>query len=291
MPRLLLPVDGSPASQRAVELVCGYAGERSRIAPLVLNVQRRPLSLWPQPAFDAGALEQALLAQGEQEAAAVRQALAAAGFAVEAMVRMDIPAQAILREAARHGADAIVMGTRGRGGIAALGSVAARVLHGASVPTLLVRQEARLPAALGRRLRALVPVDGSEHALNAAARLASWSDWLGELYVDILFVQEPLTPFAVLLPTHREMLEQWSGREAEQATRGARQVFAATQTKSAVHSVSGDPAESIVRFAGEAKSDLVFMGTRGRGAAHHALVGSVALKVAQASAVPVALVP
>jgi nucleotide-binding universal stress UspA family protein len=37
-------------------------------------------------------------------------------------------------------------------------------------------------------------------------------------------------------------------------------------------------------------SELIVMGTRGLGAVHHALIGSVAMKVALASAVPVVLV-
>ena len=44
-------------------------------------------------------------------------------------------------------------------------------------------------------------------------------------------------------------------------------------------------------MAGGLGSELIVMGTRGLGAVHHALIGSVALKVAHASAVPVILVP
>jgi nucleotide-binding universal stress UspA family protein len=46
-----------------------------------------------------------------------------------------------------------------------------------------------------------------------------------------------------------------------------------------------------VRTAGVLGSELIVMGSRGLGAVHHALIGSTALKVALASAVPVILVP
>jgi len=58
-----------------------------------------------------------------------------------------------------------------------------------------------------------------------------------------------------------------------------------------VAQAQGDAAREIVRLAGELASELIVMGTRGLGAVHHALIGSVALKVAQASPVPVVLVP
>ena len=206
-------------------------------------------------------------------------------------MRIGVPAQAILDEAAARRADLIVMGTRGRGGLSALGSVAMRVAHGSHLPTILVRHDARLPAELGLRVRALVPVDGSDHALKAAARLAGWSDWLGTTGADLLYVQPPLPLIQALVPPHDDVVEHWGGRESEQATRGAREVLTRNAIEHQVHSVAGEPAQRIAQLAAEMGSDLVVMGTRGLGAAHHALLGSVALKVAELSPVPVALVP
>jgi nucleotide-binding universal stress UspA family protein len=185
------------------------------------------------------------------------------------------------------------MGTRGRGGLQAfaLGSVASRVAHGSKIPTILVRQNTRLPEEFGRRERVLVAVDGSQQAVNAAARLASWSDWLGTIAADVAHVHEQLTVLDAILPPHDDVLEQWSGRESEEATRGARNVFAATDIRHDVHGATGEPAARIARLAEELASDLIVMGTRGRGVAHHAFIGSVALKVAKLSPVPVALVP
>jgi nucleotide-binding universal stress UspA family protein len=45
-----------------------------------------------------------------------------------------------------------------------------------------------------------------------------------------------------------------------------------------------------VHLAAETGCELVVMGTRGLGAAHYALIGSVALKVAAHAAMPVILV-
>lgn len=256
--KILVAVDGSPAAAQALRLIAGYQGERGRLSLTVLNMQRRAAH------------------EGAHEVQAAREALAAAGFACETALRTGAPAQAILDEAAARRAELVVMGTRGRGGLSALGSVATRVAHGSQVPTILVKHDARLPAELGRRVRALVPVDGSDHALKATARLASWSDWLGLAGADVLYVQPPL---------------RGGGSESEQATRGAREVLSRNAIEHQVHGAAGDPAQRIAQLAAEMQSDLVFMGTRGLGAAHHALLGSVALKVAELAPVPVALVP
>lgn len=55
-----------------------------------------------------------------------------------------------------------------------------------------------------------------------------------------------------------------------------------------VHILAGEPAEGIAQFAQEHSADFVAMSTRGLGALHHAFLGSVALKVAHLSSIPVA---
>jgi nucleotide-binding universal stress UspA family protein len=270
---ILLAVDDSPAAAQALRLIAGYRGERARLALTALNVQRRA----PQ--------------EGEREVQAARAVLAASDLACETAVRIGAPARAILEEASARRADLIVMGTRGRGGLSTLGSVAMRIAHGSHLPTILVKHDARLPAELGLRVRALVPVDGSDHALKAAARLASWSEWLSEITADLLYVQPQLPLVQALTSPKERLVEHWSGRESEQATRGAIEVLMRNAIQHQVHSVAGDPAQRIAQLAAEMRSDLVVMGTRGLGAAHHALLGSVALKVAELSPVPVALVP
>lgn len=58
---------------------------------------------------------------------------------------MGAPAAAIVKYAADHGADLIVMGTHGRGGVAhlLLGSVAEKVVRTAPCPVLTVREPAK----------------------------------------------------------------------------------------------------------------------------------------------------
>jgi nucleotide-binding universal stress UspA family protein len=289
---ILHPFDGSPGALRACELaVCLFSGKPD-IELCVLNVQSRPLALWPTRGLDPGEVEAALLEAGDAIIAPALERLAAAGLRALPAVRLGLPAEAILGEARSREADAIVMGTRGKGALHgfALGSVALRVAHGGAAPVLLVKPEDRLPEAAAGRLRVLLAMDGSEPALRAAARLAAWRGSLGELEVDMVHVQEPLSLLAKLLPPHEDLVEQWSARHAEEATRPARDLLARSGIQSHLHLTEGDAAREIALLAEETKSDLMVAGTRGRGAAHHALIGSIALKAAVLSPVPLLLV-
>lgn len=58
-----------------------------------------------------------------------------------------------------------------------------------------------------------------------------------------------------------------------------------------VASASGDPAEEIVRYAGEHAIDLIVLGTHGRTGPSHALLGSVAEHVMRTAPCPVLAVP
>jgi nucleotide-binding universal stress UspA family protein len=290
---LLVPFDGSPAALRAVELLAGYAGDVARLAPRVLNVQSRPLSLWPETGLDVPAVEAALLDAGRGVLKPALERLAAAGIAVDAAVRLGRPADTIEQEAAACAAQAIVMGTRGHGALQgfALGSVALRVVHGGKVPVFLAKAEDRLPRALGARAKVLLAMDGSEPALRAAGRLAAWRGWLGELEVHLVYVQQPLTTLQAMLPPHDDVIGQWSTKQGEAATQKARELFAREKIGHHLHLTVGDPAQEVMLLAQQTGADFVALGTRGLGAAHHALIGSVALKAAVLSAVPALLVP
>ena len=289
---VLLAVDGTRSADRAVELLASYGGERSELKIVATNVQSRPIAIWPEAAIDTRAIEEALLARGREIAEKAVSRLRSAGLDAEAVVRLGFVADSILREAVTRSAQLVVMGTRGHGALGgyAIGSVALRVTHASPIPVCLVRGESRLPSRLGRAMRAMLAVDGSEAALRAAGALVQWRSWLGELDVQIVYVQEPLTYLETVLPPHDDVIQQWSGRAGEEATRAVRELLARENIRSDLRLSVGDPASEIVHLASDTGCELLVMGTRGLGAAHHALVGSVALKAAAHAAVPVVLV-
>ncbi len=292
MTSILLPVDGSPAAARALELVSSYRGPKGALRVAVLNVQSPLAVMYPEAAVAAQSIEDSLLEGGKVIAEKAAQQLRAAGLAAEPTVRLGAPATAIDEEANQRGAVLIIMGTRGHGALRgfALGSVALRVAHGSHVPVCLVHPDAKLPAAFGRKLRVMLAMDGSAPALNAAQLLVAWRPWLGELDVQLVHVQAPLSLAEQILPPHDDLIEQWSTRGAEEAVRASQALFQAAGNKTHLHLSAGDAAAEIVHLAGKTGCELIALGTRGLGAAHHALVGSVALKVAAASPLPVLLV-
>jgi nucleotide-binding universal stress UspA family protein len=104
-------------------------------------------------------------------------------------------------------------------------------------------------------------------------------------------VQRPLTTLQIVLPPHDDVIGQWSTQEGRERTQAARELLRQAGIAQHMHLSVGDPALELRTLAAETSSELVALGTRGLGAAHHALVGSVALKAAALCEVPVLLVP
>ena len=282
--KILLPFDGSRSALHAAALVAAYAGATPEVT--VLNVQALPAALFPEATGSLEVVEKALLDAGRAQLATALEELKGA----TAMVRLGFAAEVIVREASS--ATLVVMGMRGEGALHGfpIGSVALRVAHASPVPVLLLKADARLPQALGRRARLLVGIDGSPHALRAVQGIVAWRDWLGEVEVHLVYVQPALTFLETMLPPHRDVIEQWSTRGGEEAARMAKETLAAAGVAHHLHLTVGEPASELALLADQTKAELMVLGTRGKGAAHHAFVGSVALKAAAQSRVPVMLV-
>ena len=139
MLRVLVPVDGSENSLRAVQFVLKKTPLYEEPLELhLLNVQH------PFPGTIQGVHEQAERYhhdEGAKALAPARKALDAAGVKYVYHISVGEPAEAIAHFAKDKKIEQIVMGTRGLGSIAnmLLGSVASKVLHLVEVPVLLVK--------------------------------------------------------------------------------------------------------------------------------------------------------
>ncbi|MFB6217874.1 MAG: universal stress protein [Halobacteriaceae archaeon] len=139
--RVLVPTDGSAATDRAV----AHAVELAAVHGATIHgVYVLDTASYAGLSMDTswegvGAM---LREEGEEALAAVREAAEEGGVAVETELLEGTPAREIVAAAERTGADLVVMGTHGRGGIdrLLLGSVAERVVRTADVPVLTVRQ-------------------------------------------------------------------------------------------------------------------------------------------------------
>jgi nucleotide-binding universal stress UspA family protein len=141
MRRILVPVDGSPGAERAVEHVI-------TLKTMGLKMEVQLLHVLPQPEVNdfpdvaragvAGRLEQG---EAEHAFAPAKRLLGEAGIPASMRLASGDPAHEIAQHADIHACTEIVMGTRGRGPIKTLvlGSVATKVLHLVRIPVTLVK--------------------------------------------------------------------------------------------------------------------------------------------------------
>ncbi len=140
--KILLAVDGSASSARAVAQVAALAAEL-RTAPEIhlLHVHPAIPDARVRQHVPHGDLERYYREESLPHLAAAEAALNAAGLAFTRHLHVGEAAEIIVKLATEHGCERIVMGTHGRSAVAdaVLGSVSHRVLHLAPCPVLLVK--------------------------------------------------------------------------------------------------------------------------------------------------------
>lgn len=136
MARIVVGVDGSPASRAALRLAAAMA---DRFGATLVAVETWEFT--PVGALAAGGstdLDELQRAAEHRLARVVLEELGDRDAAVEQLVVSDSPVAVLLREGER--ADLVVVGSRGMGGFKGLlvGSVSQQVTHHASCPVLVV---------------------------------------------------------------------------------------------------------------------------------------------------------
>jgi nucleotide-binding universal stress UspA family protein len=139
-------------------------------------------------------------------------------------------------------------------------------------------------------MRILVPVDGSEPALDAvhhAIRLHREG-----LKADFLLVtvQEPTNVYEMVLAPDAEVLEKTAGAVGGRALEGAEGLFKRAGVAFEREIVSGDAAPSLLELVPRSGCDAIIMGARGLGMVRSALLGSVSQAVLYGAKVPVTIV-
>jgi nucleotide-binding universal stress UspA family protein len=143
---VLIPLDGSPRAEGILKLATDLGSLAEAEYTLVRIVRPVPLVGLDLFGYATGGLDLAQGAKLEAEARAYLDGVAARlrsrSLRVQTTVVVhDHPAAGILDTALAQGADLIALATRGRGGLKRLllGSVADKVMRGASTPVLLYR--------------------------------------------------------------------------------------------------------------------------------------------------------
>jgi nucleotide-binding universal stress UspA family protein len=281
---IVLALDGSEPSGLARDLVAGVPwpdGTSIRVvSALEPGAEIFPL---PWPGTEPLGLDMLEVAAREDIEPMLRSAaerIAGPGRTVDWELVRGRPADVVIDEARRTGADLVVLGSRGHGRIEGLrlGSIPAEVVDHAPCPVLVARG-----ATLSR---AVFAQDGSEHAAAAADIVARWPVFRGipVRVVSVVTLSGPLasgiapTMMATALETYSEtidVMESESLRLAEEtAARFGEAGVPATATVR-----RGETAAELIEEARDFGADVIVVGSRGVGGLTRLLLGSVARRV------------
>lgn len=246
------------------------------------------------PPFDEPSLIEArLLEWGAERLQAAIQCMSETSLPWESDVRVGQPATELVAAADQWHADLIALGMRGTNPLRRLliGSTALRVVQTSRAPLWLMPAEGRCPPALGRRLRILVAVDGSTHALDAVGWAASSGDRFGNFSIDIVCVQpaqamlQPLVSGSTLPESH------WSRRIGQAALDQACAHAGQLGVQATAELRRGEAIEQICLHAHAIEADVIVVGTRGLGTIGQSILGSVSCGLLQVTDRPLIIVP
>jgi nucleotide-binding universal stress UspA family protein len=207
------------------------------------------------------------------------------------------PADAIISYVSRHPeASMIVMSTHGRSGLSrwVFGSVTEQVLHSSPLPVFVVRsgevEDLTTEIVPPIYEHILVPLDGSDfaaQALEPAVEIASRvgaAITLVSAAIDEGVATELVAPPALggELESEGPRLRDYLGQVAQRLSAQGLNVDTRLEY--------GPPAEVILRTAEQVHADVIVMATHGRTGIARMWLGSIAIRVVQASTLPVLMV-
>ena len=292
--RILFATDFSRWARRAEDYACALACSW-RVSLTVLSVAEFPPGLNPDYPVNQQYLAD-LLKHASSQLVDLKGRAERRGIAVTTRVATGIPSEEVITAARAEDSDLLVVGTRGKTGLAhvLLGSTAERVIRGAPCPVLAVRTEpadTEDESVLSRPVtleRILVPVDFSDCSLDAL-EYASVMAQQAKASVMLLHVLEPVSYGLDFDLGHfrsrEDVRESWTKRLEELAA--AHQL---PHMPIEYRLRGGFPADSILDAAQTLPCDLIVMGTHGRRGISHTISGSVAEAVLRKARCPVVAV-
>jgi nucleotide-binding universal stress UspA family protein len=252
---ILLATDGSQYSEGAVREAIAFARKcESRLEALSV--------IETAPGYESGSMNAIEKEEAEvkKHLASVKQRAAQEGVAAETYIHEgEEPHQMIVDEAAAKKADMLIIGRRGRKGIAKLlmGEVASQVIGHAPCKVLVVPRAARIAFKT-----LLVATDGSAHSNAAVDQAIGIAKCSGS------------TLIALSAARDESEMKEAQRLTAVVADRGAKEGVA-VETATPI----GRSFDSIVETAGGRGVDLIIMGIPGKTGIRRALAGSATEKV------------
>ena len=287
---ILVPLDGSPAAERALPLAAALA--RTAGARVVLV---RCAWVTGVPGWETERRQEAAAQEADDYLRPIAGELRLQDVRVDIRAIAAHPDQGILWTLSDEHADLVVMTTHGRSGVGRFifGSVAEAVLTQSHVPVLLVRASSLIEPRLDPgRDGLLVPLDGSpvaEAVLPYATEMARVLD-ATLILVRVVPLPSLLTPERLVEPELSNEIFKMELQEAEDyLARLARQLREEGQ-RVLTYVEIGPAAANILRKSDELNTVFVLMATHGRSGMNRLFFGSVAMEVLRRGDHPVMLI-
>lgn len=276
--RILLATDFSPYAGIAEKVVRKLALPADSQVRLVYAIEPiTTVALFAPSALLT--ITDAAEAEARAQVRATAKSLERDGIEISTVVGYGRAADVIIDECAAFGPDLIIIGSRGRGGIASnlLGSVSAEVVDRAPCPVLVARKETLE--------RVVLAEDGSASA-GAGARVLAGIAPLAKLPVHVVSVVDVPFPIVLADPTGTSTaVEAYRAYEASMPTlRASHAAFARERAqalellgmKATSEQREGDAAYELILAAQEHAADCIVVGTRGQTGLRRLVLGSVA---------------
>lgn len=276
--RILIATDLSTSADNARSLAAGLALPGGSAIRVVNAIEPVPdvAALVP---VTIGTVLQADETEVRSELDRIASTLRAPGREVQTSTRAGRAAEVIIEDAEAFAPDLIVIGSRGRGGLASavLGSVSAEIVDRASCPVLVARRPTLE--------RIVLADDGSDCAASGAGFVTD-SPFVRRLAVRVVSVVDAPFPYSIAnadesmgtyaairayydsLPALRETHERIArGRAHKLTDAGVAATFEVRE---------GDAPTQLVDAAEDAGADCIVIGSHGRTGIRRLMLGSVA---------------
>ena len=276
--RILLATDFSPSAETSHALVRGLKlppGSRIRVVHAIEPITT--VAVFAPTAITT--ITEATEADARAQIAAVTTTLAAAGVEAESVIGYGRAADVVIDECASFQPDLLVIGSRGRGGIATtvLGSVSAEVIDRAPCPVLVARRTTLA--------RVVFAEDGSASAA-AGAKAVTGLPIMAGAAVHVVSVVDVPFPIVLADPTgtgtaveafraYEESMPRLRASHAAYARERA-EAFALTGLGATSEQREGDAAYELIAAAREKDADCIVVGSRGQTGLRRIVIGSVA---------------
>ncbi|MBA3967531.1 MAG: universal stress protein [Nitrospirales bacterium] len=285
--RIVVPIDGSTCSTFAVEALAHFTPpeELTLVHALQIPDFNYPM-ITPDLRIEAQEeIKVQLRKEGEEILDEAQKHLPADFSHVQRVHQIGHPVDVIVETAQSAQSNLIVLGARGLGPVKELilGSVSHRVLMHAPCSTMIVK------TPMTQLKKILLPIEGQEDA-ELALQFLALQPFRQPVEVEVFAVwPQPQLSWPTTVG-QSDILEAQAIEDARERMKAITDRLTRMNFACQAHVGIGNPAYAILAQAKASQSDLIMMGTHGRGGFSRFLMGSVSNSVLHQSPGPVLIV-